>query len=404
MRILYSVPHRLDGAGGINTTALQQVRGAIELGIDVVLYCANIHQELPGASDVVATLSVGGLRVPHRALGIKRSYRYHDWRVSRVLQRLEGIDLVHCWPQASIHTLVAARNRGIKTVREVPNTHTAHAFDVVAREMEKLRLKPVPGHSHTYSRRVLEQEEEEYRLADYLLVPSEFSKRTFLTRGVPPEKLVMHQLGFDPHTYFPRVEPAREDQPLRAVFAARGEARKGLHLALDAWLASGAAERGGQFSICGEFVAGYRDALGERLSHPSVKLLGFVNDLGPVMRESDIFLYPAIEDGSALVTYMAKACGSVLVVSEAAGARCVHGEDGLVHRPGDVSAVTEHIRLLDRDRRLLRRLREAAVAGAQTLTWRRAAEQLVGAYQRMVCGFGCTWWNGLALSAAFAGL
>jgi glycosyltransferase involved in cell wall biosynthesis len=403
MRILYSFPHRLGGAGGINATALEQVRGAIDLGIDVVLYCANIDRKVPGANHVVTTLSLGGLRVPHRTMGIRRSYRYHDWRVSRVLQRLEGIDLVHCWPQGSVQTLVAARNLGIKTVREVPNTHTAHAFDVVAREMQKLGLAPLAGHSHTYSRDVLEQEEEEYRLADYLLVPSEFSKRTFLNRGVPAEKLVMHQLGFDPGAFFPSSEPPKDDRPLRALFVARGEARKGLHYALDAWLASGVPERGGQFTVCGEFVAGYREALGERLAHPSVKLLGFVHDLGPVMRENDIFLYPALEDGSALVTYMAQACGCVLVVSEAAGARCVHGEDGLVHPPGDVPAITDHIRLLDRDRRLLGRLRQAAVAGAQKFTWKRAAEQLVGAYKRMVCSLGCSWVNGLALTASVTG-
>ena len=91
MRVLYSFPHRLDGPGGVNRTALHQVRGATELGIDVTLCCASGRQELPGANHVVTTLSLGGLRVPHRTLGVRRSYRYHDWRVSRMLHRLQGI-------------------------------------------------------------------------------------------------------------------------------------------------------------------------------------------------------------------------------------------------------------------------------------------------------------------------
>lgn len=386
IRVLYSFPDRLGGAG-IGTIAFHQVRGAIDQGFDVILYCTSIHRELVGVNRIVKTLSVGGVRIPHRAFGRERSYRYHDWRVSLALQRLKGIDVVHCWPKACIQTFKMGRRLDIKTVREVPNTHTAYAFEAVAREMEKLGLKPLAGHSHTYVPEVLVREQEEYRLADRLLIPSDFSRRTFLQRGVPPEKLELHQYGFDPRCFFPSVDgkaAATSERPLRALFAGRCEARKGLHYALEAWLASGVAERGGRFVICGDFVPGYRSALGPRLEHPSVEIRGFVGDLGAVMRESDIFVFPSIEEGSALVTYEAQACGCVLVVSDAAGARCVHGTHGLVHSAGDVPTLTEHIQLLDRDRTLLGRLREGALSASRGLTWGRAAEELAGVYRRLV--------------------
>ena len=228
----------------------------------------------------------------------------------------EEIDLVHVWPAGAVETLTAARELGVPTVREVPNTHTQFAFEAVEQENRRLGLEPEPGHSHTFTPEVLEREEAEYRLADALLVPSEFSRRTFLERGLPPGKLVLHRYGCDPARFSPPVEPQRATREgLRALFVGSCEPRKGLHHALRAWMDSGAAERG-TFLVCGDFVPGYREALEPLISHPSVEVRSFVDDPAEAMRTS---LVPSIEEGSALVTYEAQACGCVLLVSDAAG-------------------------------------------------------------------------------------
>jgi glycosyltransferase involved in cell wall biosynthesis len=381
VRVLYSFPDRL-GSAGVGTTALQQVRGLVEQGVEVLLYCTSRDVEVPGVQHVRETLVVAGKRIPHRALGVERAYRFHDRRVAAALRRLDGVDLVHCWPKATVETAKAARRRGIRTLREVPNTHTAHAFDVAARENASLGLAPAAGHSHTFDPGVLVREEEEYRLADLLLVPSEFSRRTFLERGVPPERLALHQYGYDPAHYFPAPGERPPERPFTVLFAGRCEPRKGLHYALQAWLASGAAADG-RFLICGQFVPGYREVLAPLLEHPSVEEHGFV-DLGPVMRESDVFVLPSLEEGSALVTYEAQASGCVLAVSDAVGARVDHGRQGLVHEAGDVSTLTAQLRTLAQDRELLARLRSETVAGLGRLTWSHAARELVAVYARTI--------------------
>ena len=128
---------------------------------------------------------------------------------------------------------------------------------------------------------------------------------------------------------------SKEDEGLRAVFVGRCEPRKGLHYALEAWIESGAAERG-TFTICGNFYPGYREVLEPMLRHPSVTVQGWVDDPGKLMRESDVFLLPSVEEGSAFVTYEAQASGCALVVSDATGARCEHMQQGLVHEAGDL--------------------------------------------------------------------
>ena len=385
LRILYSFADTL-GAPGIGTTAWSQARGLAALGHDVRIWCTAVARDVPGARKVATTLTVAGRRIPHRALGRRRAYRYHDRRVARALRALAGeVDIVHCWPRATLATAAAARAAGAVSVREAPNTHTAFAYERVAEETARLGLAPPPGHSHTADAEALELEEREYAAVDAVGVPSEFSRATFLARGVPPERLGLHQYGFDPDR-FPAPEPDRGRAPdggLRALFVGRCEPRKGLHHALDAWLASGAAERG-SFTICGDFYPGYDDALADRLAHPSVTVKGFVPDVAALMRASDVLLLPTVEEGSALVTYEAQASGCVLVVSDAAGARCVHLEGGLVHPAGDLETLTEHLRLLDRDPGLLARLRAETLARRDELTWEQGARDLERHYRELL--------------------
>jgi glycosyltransferase involved in cell wall biosynthesis len=385
VRVLYSFPDAV-GKPGIGWVAYHHVRELIAQGVEVDPLCTSMHPgfEIDGGRRLVTTMALKRRRVPHRAIGVGRAHQYHDWRVAKALEEVaDEVDLVHCWPRAVLRTAAVARRLGVPIVREVPNTHTAFAFEVVGRERERLRLPLAKNQTHAFNAGVLALEEAEYDAADLLLVPSELAERTFVERGVPAEKLAVHGYGFEPELFPPGPEPPAGGQPLTALFAARCEPRKGLHHALTAWHDSGLAETG-RLIVCGEFVSGYRQVVEPLLSHESVEWRGFVSDLGATMRESNLFILPSIEEGSALVTYGAQGSGCVLVVSDAAGARCQHLHDGLVHEAGDIATLTDHLRLLDSDRGLLARLRGESLKTAQRLTWRNAAEELIQRYEDLL--------------------
>jgi glycosyltransferase involved in cell wall biosynthesis len=102
------------------------------------------------------------------------------------------------------------------------------------------------------------------------------------------------------------------------------------------------------------------------------------------MRQSDLFVLSSVEEGSALVTYEARGSGCVLLVSDASGAVCEHMKNGLVHLSRDVSALTEHIRSLDSDRRLLEKLRMESASDLNRLTWTEAGRRLAEVYRQVV--------------------
>jgi glycosyltransferase involved in cell wall biosynthesis len=382
MRVLYSFPHRL-GADRICYTAWQQINGLAQAGAEVEVHAPSLERPLHRGVDFHPTLSAFDIRVPFRLLGDRRVFALHDWIVSQRLRRMvQRPDIVHVWPQGAARTLAMARSRDVATALERPNAHTRYAYEVVHAECDRLGVTLPPGHEHAYNEAVLAAEEKEFGLADALLCPSDFVVRTFLARGFASTKLVRHQYGFDEAIFHPPAGPRRQNKGLAAIFVGGCAPRKGLHFALEAWLGSEASQNG-RFLVVGEFVQSYRERLAPLLSHSSVLVLGHRRDIPALMQQSDVLLLPSLEEGSALVTSEARGCGCVLLVSESAGAICTHGVNSLVHEPGTVSQLREHLDQLHRDRGRLESLREASLRTSSEATWSAAGRLLLAAYERV---------------------
>lgn len=388
LHVLYSFPTRI-GTTGIGTTAWHQVAALAALGAKVTLCCGSCERPIPRLHRLVETMRLGRVKIPYRLVGHDRAYRRHDHSVARLISRSSGeFNVFHGWPLGSLESLRAARRKGIPTILERPNAHTAAAYEIVAQEHRKLDLAVLPDNTHIYNRSRLEREEAEYDLADKLACPSEFVARTFRDRGFPEERIAMRPYGYDPALFSCGARHSNAQaaaRPFTFLFVGRCEPRKGLHHALRAWHLSGVASDS-RFVICGSFVTGYRERLGMLLNHPSIVEAGFVKDVHAAMGAADVLVLPSLEEGSALVTYEARACGCVLLVSDASGAPATHMLDGMVHPAGDVMALSQHVADVYRNRMLFERLRHESLQSINDCTWERSADRLKQIYEQMVVG------------------
>ncbi|HEY6445196.1 MAG TPA: glycosyltransferase family 4 protein [Acidobacteriaceae bacterium] len=384
VRVLYSFPLRL-GADRICYTAWQQVNGLAAAGAELLVAPASLGRPVPAGVRVEQTLERGQLRLPYRVVGTARAVALHDHIVARRLRKLVGkIDIVHTWPTGALETLKTAAQLGIPTVLERPNANTRFAMEVVQQECERLGVALPPEHEHAFDTRKLEKEEAEYRLATRLLCPSDFVVKTFLEKGFKQEQLARHIYGYDETVYYPDgsriLDRARG---LTMLFVGVCAVRKGVHFALEAWLNSPASQNG-TFLIAGEFLPAYQEKLAPMLAHPSVKVLGHRTDVADLMRRSDILALPSIEEGFGLVITEAMGCGCVPLASEACTEICDHMNTGLMHKIGDVEALTRHISMLHQDRALLARLRAASLATLPKLTWTAAGSILLDVYRETI--------------------
>lgn len=386
VRVLYSFPHKL-GADRICYTAWQQVNGLAAAGAGVLVFPGALHRAVPVGVQVRCTLARGPMRIPYKVVGSLRAFALHDYIVSRRIEQLAGeIDIVHTWPQGALRTLETAARLGIPTVLERPNAHTRFAYEVVRDECERLGVALPPGHEHAFNEDILRIEEEEFKRAYRLLCPSEFVVQTFLDRGFAPRQLARHIYGFDANVFFPESQRREEKRGLNMLFVGVCAVRKGVHFALEAWLRS-PAHRQGKFLIAGEFLPAYAEKLAPMLAHPSVSVLGHRKDVAQLMRKSDILVLPSIEEGFGLVCTEAMGSGCVPLVSDACTELCRHMENALVHRAGDVAALSQHITVVHEDRALLEKLREAGLRLGPELTWRAAGMKVLDVYRDTIAAY-----------------
>jgi glycosyltransferase involved in cell wall biosynthesis len=383
VRVLYSFPNKL-GADRICYTAWQQVNGLAAAGADLLVFPGALSRPVPLGVRVCPTLARGKLRLPYRLLGNMRTVALHDHIVARRIEKMaRQIDIIHTWPLGALETLKTAARLGIPTVLERCNAHTRFAMDVVQKECERLGVTLPPDHEHAYNAEKLRKEEKEYGLASRLLCPSDFVVKTFLDKGFAKDQLTRHIYGYDEKVYYPSAGPRDLQRGLTMLFVGVCAVRKGVHYALEAWLKSPAC-KDGTFLIAGEFLPAYEEKLAPMLSHPSVRVLGHRNDVPELMRKSDILILPSIEEGFGLVITEAMGCGCVPLASEACTEICKHMDTGLVHKVGDVEALSQHITMLNEDRALLERLRAASLKVAPEITWTAAGRILLQAYRETI--------------------
>ena len=386
VRVLYSFPLRL-GADRICYTAWQQVNGLATAGADVLVHAASLGRPLPPQVQVSPTLARGNFRLPFRAVGTMRAVALHDQIVARRIKKLAGhIDIIHTWNLGALETLKTAKKLGIPTVLERPNAHTGFAMEVVQRECERLGVALPPDHEHAYNAEKLAKEEAEYKLATRLLCPSDFVVKTYLDKGYAREQLARHIYGYDEKVYYPAREPRGPKRGLTMLFVGVCAVRKGLHYALEAWLKS-PASKDGTFQIAGAFLPAYQEKLAPMLAHPSVRVLGHRTDVPELMRKSDMLVLPSIEEGFGLVIAEAMGSGCVPLASEACSEICSHMKTGLMHRVGDVEALTQHITMLHEDRALLERLRAESLKTTPDITWTAAGVRLLDVYRDTIAAY-----------------
>ena len=384
LRVLHSFPHRL-GKPRICTTAWYEIDSVAAAGGEMLVFAGDSVRPFQRPVSVRTTLSHGRLRIPYRIVGALRACALHDWLVAQQLPKLVAkVDIIHAWPLGALNTIKAAKRLGIPVALERCNAHTRFAYDVVQKECERLGVPLPKNHEHAYNAEILRREEEDYNLADAILCPSDFVVKTFVDQGFPKERLVRFFYGVDEKIYYP--DPKREvpvSGGLTMIFAGVCAVRKGLHYALESWLKS-AAYKDGTFLIAGEFLPEYKNKLEPLLAHPSVRVLGHRNDVPELMRKSDLFILPSIEEGFGLVCTEAMASGCVPLVSDACTDICRHNDNAMVHQVGDVIALTEHINQLHRHRDVLQRLRIAGLLAVPSISWHAAGYSLVSAYHRIL--------------------
>ena len=249
------------------------------------------------------------------------------------LARQGGATQAHAFEGAALHTLRAAKRKGLKTALDVP---AAHEYNLRLCEAEAAALGVSPAVRFVSRARI----DEERALADVILSPSRFVTRCLVEHGVPERKIVHLPFGADADQFKPAVAPPG-GAAFRLIYVASVNFRKGTRYLLQAWreLALPDAEL---------VLAGAPDDAGRMILREYAGVycgIGQVPwfELPDLFRSASAFVLPSLAEGSALVTYMAMASGLPVIVTEDAGSIARDGVEGLIVPSRDIHALKQAI-------------------------------------------------------------
>lgn len=254
-----------------------------------------------------------------------------------------------------------ANTIGKITVVEVVNSHVEYQEDLLREEHENLKLTWEPFHKKDKQRRLME-----YDAADYILLPSEFVKQSFLAKGFPEKKLLKVPYGFT-------IPSQKENKNIQAhttfnvLYVGSISVRKGIRYLIEAFIKLEIPNK--KLIIVGpmDAISGIEDIeITEDIEFTGI-LKG--THLEKIYQWADVFCLPTIEDGYGLVLGEALSYGLPLITTTNSGGFDLisEGIEGFIVPIRDALAIYEKLKLLSSDTKVLHRMKLAALNKAASM-------------------------------------
>jgi glycosyltransferase involved in cell wall biosynthesis len=276
---------------------------------------------------------------------------------------LSQADVVYFWAAVHEDFYGDVRAAGVPLCVERINCHRETSRPILDEVYRRAGLPP----AHGITDADVAAERRKLAMADWIFAPSPMVHRSLLDADVPAEKILPASYGWSPERMAARRRSRLADAPVTALFVGNLQIRKGAHLLLDAWADAGI---DGRLEFCGRVLPEVQQVAGRHLARPDVVARGHVVDIAQAYADADIFAFPTLEEGSALVIYEAMSHGlAILTTPMGCGGVIRAGVDGLVCDAYDRDAWIGELRRLASDQALRARLGAAARARAQEFTW-----------------------------------
>jgi len=219
--------------------------------------------------------------------------------------------------------------------------------------------------------------------ADRILVPSAHIAAELARHGTPRGRIDVIPYAADTRRFVPAVNKRHDPSACTFLFAGGITQRKGIKYLLEAWRL--VRRPGWRLQLLGALP---------RDPGPLVPYLGEVEPLGRVphaevparLAAADVFVFPSLFEGSAVVTYEALACGLPSVVTPAAGSVARDGVEGFVVPARGVEALAGAMERLGRDPSLRADFAAAARTRAEAFDWPRYHAAVIGSIRSAAAG------------------
>jgi starch synthase len=308
-----------------------------------------------------------------RPVSEEMAYLSKRWLDRRSERPARESDVFLFYSGTGLDTMKRLASTKVVRVVEAVNTHVVVQEQIMREEHERLGLPFAPFHRRDVARRV-----EEYALADAILCPSQFVKKSFEEKGIPSERILVVPYGVSLQP--PAAAVARDPKIFRVLYVGQIDVRKGLRYLFEAFNAL----RHPHKELCIVGPRTLQSGIEDVATPDNTHFLGILKgeELARAYREASVFVLPTIEEGLALVMGEALSFGvPVIATTNSGGADLFHeGEEGFLVPIRSPEAIAEKLQLLADDPALRKKMSAAALSLARSRQgWECTGKKLVAA-------------------------
>ena len=302
-------------------------------------------------------------------------YRDLDSYVARCLRKFPDLRAVYAYEDGALRQFREAHRLGIHCIYDLPIGYWRANRKISEEEAELQPAWKGTLNALADSDAKCALKDEEIGLADTVIVPSSFVKQTLeMYPGV--KKVVVNPFGV-PANISPARELTKADQPLRVLYVGSLTQRKGIAYLFEAIEKAGKAVT---LTIIGRKV-GHAEILDKYCErHRWIPSLPH-HEILEEMRRHDVFVFPSLFEGLALVQGEAISQGLPVIATPNSGGVDIlrDGVDGYIVPIRDAEAIASRLLELHADRALLKRMSHSACEQAMRLDWKACQARTVAA-------------------------
>jgi glycosyltransferase involved in cell wall biosynthesis len=289
------------------------------------------------------------------------------------------------WSGFSYYSFKKAKKSNCIKVLERGSSHILYQSKILKEEYKRLNLT-----SYLPSKKTIETELKEYELADYICVPSEFARKTFIEKGFSKKKIIKTPYGVDIKNFSPNFKKRKSfsvNKKFTIMSTGSISVRKGSIYLLRAFK---------ELNLLNAeliFVGPVDNDLKVMLSeYTSIKNIKFYNKqpqskLKKFYNKADVFVLFSVEEGLSMVQIQAMACGlPVICTYNTGGSEIIdNGINGFVLPIRNIELLKKKILLLYNNRDLLKKMKRKAYDKAKNfMSWDLYGKKMITFYKKII--------------------
>jgi len=253
---------------------------------------------------------------------VDQVYRSLDLRVARELTDAKP-QAVYCYEDGALHTFRKAQEMGVARIYDLPIAYWSESRRLLEEEVERLPQWAGTMRGILDSDEKLARKTEEAQLADAIICPSEFVRKSLPESILKSTNCVVAPFGCASRSEL-SARPTPNEGPLRVLFVGSMTQRKGLSDVFEAMKLLNRSDI--QLVVLG--------ALNESLDFYRSEYADFIYEAPrphsgvlELMSECDVFILPSLVEGRALVQLEALGVGLPLIITHNTGGDDLIQED-----------------------------------------------------------------------------